>query len=77
MGVVLFCSGTGLADAVITEQKCIAHCTAPEADGIKGLSCWNEHLANAITNMADAGMKMTHCKHASGAQDQDVCNKTN
>ena len=71
MGVVTFCAGKGLADAVNTEQKCIAHCTAPEASGSMGLSCWNTHLMNAI-----AGPGGDHCKHASGAQDQTVCNKT-
>jgi hypothetical protein len=71
MGVVTFCAGKGLADAVNTEQKCIAHCTAPEASGNMGLSCWNMHLDNAI-----AGPVGDHCKHASGAQDQTVCNKT-
>lgn len=71
MGVVTFCAGKGLADAVNTEQKCIAHCTAPEASGNMGLSCWNTHLDNAI-----AGPVGDHCKHASGAQDQTVCNKT-
>jgi hypothetical protein len=77
MGVVTFCMGAGLADAVNTEQKCIAHCTAPEAAGNKGLSCWNEHLANAIKAMPDAQTaKTTHCPHASGAATQDVCNKT-
>jgi hypothetical protein len=71
MGVVTFCAGKGLADAVNTTQKCIAHCTAPEASGAMGLSCWNTHLMNAI-----AGPVGDHCKHASGAQDQTVCNKT-
>ena len=71
MGVVTFCAGKGLADAVNTQPKCIAHCTAPEASGSMGLSCWNTHLMNAIT-----GPVGDHCKHASGAQDQTVCNKT-
>jgi hypothetical protein len=76
MGVVQFCAGSGLAANVNTEQKCIAHCTAPEAAGAMGLACWNTHLTNAITNMADATMKMLHCTHASGAAGQTVCNKT-
>jgi hypothetical protein len=77
MGVVTFCAGSGLAPNVDSEAKCIAHCTAPEAAGVMGLQCWNEHLANAIKAMPDAATaKTTHCPHASGAQSQTVCNKT-
>lgn len=71
-GVVTFCAGKGLAPNVDTNAKCIAHCTAPEAAGNMGLSCWNTHLTNAVT-----GPVGDHCKHASGAADQNVCNKTN
>ena len=77
MGVVTFCAGAGLADNVNSEAKCIAHCTSTEATGDKGLSCWNTHLMNAINNAANADMKMLHCKHASGAAGQTVCNVTN
>ena len=70
------CAGK-LPDTVSTEAKCLAHCTAPEADGVKGLSCWNDHLANVLKAMptADAA-KTTHCPHASGAPANGVCNET-
>jgi len=77
MGVVQFCAGSGLADKVNSEQKCIAHCTAPEASGNMGLSCWNTHLANAIKAMPDAATAKTmHCPHASGAPGNGQCNET-
>jgi hypothetical protein len=73
MGVVQVCMGSGLADNVNTEAKCLAHCTAPEAAGAMGMACWLQHLG-----FVNAGMmpKADHCKHASGAMDQTQCNKT-
>ena len=74
MGVVAECAGIGLAANVNTEAKCIAHCTAPEAAGATGLSCWNTHLGFVVAGTG--ATKATHCPHASGAPANGVCNET-
>jgi len=74
MGVVAECAGIGLAANVDTEAKCIAHCTAPEAAGATGLSCWNMHLGFVVAGTG--ATKATHCPHASGAPGNNVCAET-
>jgi hypothetical protein len=63
-----------IASTVDTEAKCLAECTKPAASGAMGLACWLTHLDNIVT----LGMsKATHCPHASGAQNNGMCNVTN